>query len=211
MNPIFTTVCLALMSIATAWAQGDGMTSQNLKTSNDSTTMPKKILVTFFSHTGENYAVGHIDKGNTHIVAEMIAAETGGTLFEIVPASPYPEAYDDCVDVAKKEKDTGARPAIATDTAVEDYDVIFIGFPNWWGDMPMAVYTFAERHAWTGRTVLPFCTHEGSGLGSIPRRIAATCAGATLGDGLAIRGATAQNRRDDTRRAVRKWLDKLGF
>lgn len=106
----------------------------------------KKVLVAFFSRTGENYATGYIEKGNTHIVAEMIAEETGGTLFHIEPVTPYPEDYTECIQVAKKEKNENARPAVKADIKTEDYDMIFNGYPNWWGDMPMAVYTFIGKH-----------------------------------------------------------------
>lgn len=171
----------------------------------------EKVLVAFFSHTGENYAVGNIAKGNTHIVAEMIAEATGGKLFEIVPENEYPEAYDACVDVAKKEKEAGARPAVKTDIAVEDYDVVFVGYPNWWSDMPMAVYTFIEKHSWSGKTVVPFCTNEGSGLSGTERSIAAACKGAKVAKGLSMKGSVAQNERDRAKKAVGQWLDQLGL
>ncbi len=169
----------------------------------------KKVLVTFFSHTGENYAVGHIVKGNTHIIADMIAEKTGGKLFEIVPVKEYPKAYNACVDVAKREKEAGARPAIKEDIVVEEYDVVFIGYPNWWGDMPMAVYTFIEKHRWAGKTVIPFCTHEGSGLSGTEKYIANVCKGAQVENGLAVRGATAQNNQEQARQAVAQWLERL--
>lgn len=176
-----------------------------------SMTTGKKVLVTFFSHTGENYTVGNITKGNTHIIAEMIAEATGGKLFEIVPVKEYPKTYDACVDVAKKEKEAGARPAVKADIAVEDYDVVFIGYPNWWGDMPMVVYTFIEKHRWAGKTVIPFCTHEGSGLSNTEKYIADACKSATVEKGLAVKGATAQNKQEQARKAVDQWLERLGF
>ena len=166
----------------------------------------KKVLVAFFSHTGENYAVGNITKGNTHIVAEMIAEATGGRLFEIVPVKEYPKTYNACVEVAKKEKAAGARPAVKDDIAVEDYEVVFIGYPNWWGDMPMAVYTFIEKHRWTGKTVIPFCTHEGSGLSHTEKNIADACKGAAVEKGLAVKGSTAQNEQETAKQAVIQWL-----
>lgn len=169
----------------------------------------KKVLVAFFSRTGENYAVGHIEKGNTHIVAEMIAEETGGTLFQIEPVMPYPDDYDECVDIAKKELETNARPAVKNNIAVEDYDIIFIGYPNWWGDMPMAVYTFIEKHDWNGKTVVPFCTHEGSGLSGTESRLKSACKGASVQKGLAVRGATAQNSREQARKTVENWLERV--
>ena len=166
----------------------------------------EKVLVAYFSRTGENYAVGNITKGNTHIVAEMIADVTGGKLFEIVPVKGYPNDYNACVDVAKQEKEQKARPAIKNDIAVENYDVIFIGYPNWWGDMPMPVYTFIEKHHWQGKTVIPFCTHEGSGLSGTEKYIATVCKGATVKKGFAIKGSTAQNKQEQTRKAVVAWL-----
>lgn len=169
----------------------------------------KKILVAFFSRAGENYVVGHIEKGNTHIIAEMIAAETGGDLFHIRPVTPYPDDYTECTEVAKRELNAHARPAIQGDAAVEDYDIIFIGYPNWWGDMPMPVYTFIEKHDWQGKTVIPFCTHEGSGLSATENKLKSACKGATVLKGLAVRGATAQNKRDQARQSVKNWLSKL--
>ncbi len=169
----------------------------------------KKTLVAFFSRAGENYAVGHIEKGNTHIIAEMIAKETGGELFHIQPATPYPDDYKECVELANRELEAHARPAIQGDAAVEDYDVIFLGYPNWWGDMPMAVYTFIEKHDWQGKTVIPFCTHEGSGLGGTENRLKSACKGSTVLNGLAVRGATAQNKQEQALQSVKNWLDKL--
>lgn len=169
----------------------------------------KKTLVAFFSRAGENYAVGHIEKGNTHIVAEMIAAETGGDLFHIEPVTPYPDDYTECTEVAKRELNVKARPAIKGDVKAEDYDIIFIGYPNWWGDMPMPVYTFLEKHGWQGKTVIPFCTHEGSGLSGTENKLKAACQGATVQKGLAVRGATAQNNREQARQSVKNWLETM--
>lgn len=129
------------------------------------------MLVVFFSRTGENYAVGNIEKGNTHIVAEIIAKEIGGKLFRIETVKPYPDEYKACVEVAKAEKENNTRPEVKGDVKVENYDIIFLGYPNWWGDMPMAVYTFIEKHNWNGKTVVPFCTHEGSGLSGTERKL----------------------------------------
>lgn len=171
----------------------------------------KKVLVAFFSRVGENYTVGSIEKGNTHILAEIIAADTGGTLFRIEPVIPYPEDYEECTLTAKAEIIAKARPAIKGDAPVEDFDVIFVGYPNWWGDMPMPVYTFIEGHRWQGKTVVPFCTHEGSGLSDTEYKLARACEGAELLEGLAMRGYTVQNSQTETRRYVACWLEKLGF
>lgn len=171
----------------------------------------KKILIAFFSRAGENYAVGNIEKGNTHIIAEMIAEETGGTLFRIEPATPYPEDYAECTEVAKKERDNRSRPAVKNDIAAENYDVIFVGYPNWWGDMPMPVYTFIEKHDWRDKTVIPFCTHEGSGLSDTEHKLKEACKGASVPEGLAVRGATAQKSREQARRSTKIWLNNLNY
>ena len=186
----------------TAHAQGNTSQTTDIKKS-------KKMLVVFFSRTGENYAVGNIEKGNTHIIAKMIAKETGSKLFQIETVKPYPDEYKACVDVAKTEKENNARPEVKSDIAVEDYDVIFLGFPNWWGDMPMAVYTFIEKHDWNGKTVVPFCTHEGSGLSGTERKLKDVCKGSTISKGLAVRGTTAQNSLSQARQSVEKWLKSV--
>lgn len=173
-----------------------------------------KKLVVFFSHTGENYNVGYIEKGNTHIIADMIADATGADRFEIVPEKGYPkESYDECIEIAKRELQQHARPAVKGDIAIEDYDVIFIGYPEWWGEPPMCVYTFIDKHDWTGKTVIPFVTHEGSGMGSTDRKIAAACkdADVAIGKGLAIEGKVAQEDSPEARERVDKWLEGLGF
>ncbi|MDE6642662.1 MAG: NAD(P)H-dependent oxidoreductase [Muribaculaceae bacterium] len=172
----------------------------------------KKIVV-FFSHTGENYNVGVIEKGNTHIVADMIADATGAETFEIVPEKAYPFNYNECIDLAKKELQADARPAIKNDVNIEDYDVIFLGYPNWWGNPPMCVYSFIEKHNWAGKTVIPFITHEGSGMGGTDRKIAAACEGANtlVGKGLAIQGKVAQERQENARQNVNRWINGLGL
>lgn len=205
-NIILSTLGLLMLALPTASSAQNDKQNENRDMKAD-----KKVLVVFFSHTGENYGVGNITKGNTCIVAEMIAEATGGKLFEIVPVQKYPTTYDACVDSAKKEKSAGARPAIEGDIAVEEYDTVFIGYPNWWGDMPMPVYTFIERHDWQGKNVIPFCTHEGSGLSNTEKYIAEACKGATVGKGLAMRGTTAQNSREQAKKSVLAWLERAGF
>ena len=171
----------------------------------------KKILVAFFLRTGENYAVGHIEQGNTHIVAELIASATGGTLFRIEPATPYPDDYRACTEVAQREKRSKSRPALVGDIAAEEFDVIFLGYPNWWGDLPMCVYTFLEQHDWQGKVVIPFCTHEGSGLSDTENLLREACRGASVLNGLAVRGSVAQNEREKVREQVLEWLKRLKY
>lgn len=201
MKNVISVLMILCACAFTSHALGNTFQTTDMKNS-------KKVLVVFFSRTGENYAVGNIEKGNTHIVAEMIAKETGGKLFQIETVNPYPDEYKACVEVAKAEKESNARPGIKGNVKVEDYDVIFLGYPNWWGDMPMAVYTFIEKHNWNGKTVVPFCTHEGSGLSGTERKLKDACKGATVSEGLAIKGTTAQNSQPQALKTVQTWLLK---
>ena len=171
-----------------------------------------KAIVVYFSHTGENYSVGVIKEGNTAKVAKVIAAKTGADIFEIKEAKPYPQSYDECIDVAKKELRDKARPEIAGDLPdLTGYQVVYLGYPNWWGDCPMVVYTFLEKSKIEGKTILPFCTHEGSGLGSTAKNIQKAFPGAKVElNGLSLRGATAQKDAKATEEAVDKWLKTLG-
>ena len=124
----------------------------------------KNILVAYFSRADENYNVGTIDVGNTQIVAEYIASEVGADSFHIETVTPYPADYDDCCDVAKQELADKARPEIQGGIDnMEQYDIVFLGYPIWWGDMPMAVYTFMDSYDFSDKVVIPFNTHEGSG------------------------------------------------
>ncbi len=178
------------------------------ETTNQENMKEKKTLVAFFSRADENYNVGYIKKGNTQKIAEVIAAETGADTFHIETVKPYPAAYNPCIEQAKEELRANARPAVKGDVKVEDYDVIFIGYPNWWGEPPMALYTFLEKHSWQGKTIIPFITHEGSGFGGTDRRVAAACEGATALKGLAVQGKVAQQGADAT---VKNWLKGLGY
>lgn len=169
------------------------------------------ILVLYFSHTGENYNVGVIDEGNTAIIAKMVAERTGADLFEIVPVEPYPEGYDECCDVALAEKNAGARPAVEAMPDISGYSTVFLGFPCWWGDLPMPVYTVIENLDWNGKTVCPFNTHEGSGEAGMFSTVEAVCGGSTVTAGLTMRGQDAQNDREGTQAAVDAWLGELGL
>ena len=170
------------------------------------------MLVTYFSHAGENYSVGVVEEGNTSKLAKVIAEQTGADLFEIVPVVDYPHSYDECLEVATAEQREGARPEYVGDVENWDqYDTIFIGYPIWWGEIPNIVYTFMENHDFAGKTVIPFNTHEGSGQSHSQRDIESTLPDATVLQGLAVRGATAQNDADATAKAVSDWLDGLGM
>jgi len=172
----------------------------------------KNILVAYFSRADENYNVGTIDKGNTQIVAEYIADEVGADSFHIETVTPYPADYDDCCDVAKQELADKARPEIHGGVEnMEQYDIVFLGYPIWWGDMPMAVYTFMDSYDFSDKVVIPFNTHEGSGESGTYSAIGSYLPNAQVLDGMAIQGKTAQEFNSDTQQSVRDWLDGLGF
>lgn len=169
------------------------------------------MLVAYFSLAGEQYGVGVIEEGNTSIIAHMIAEQTGADLFEIEAVTPYPTSHSELLEVSQQEMADNARPEIAgTVDNMEDYDTIFIGYPNWWGDMPMIVYNFLESYDLSGKTIVPFCTHGGSGLSNTESTIA-DITGGTMKDGFAIPGTTAQNDRDTARSEVTEWLKEGGF
>ena len=136
-----------------------------------------RTLVIYFSRTGEQYTVGVIDKGNTAIVAEMIAEETGADLFEVLPVDDhYPMTYNELTDVAKQEQNDKARPAYAGELPdLSGYDTVFIGAPVWWGDWPMIMYTLFENNDFSGKKLVPFSTHEGSGLSGFDKKLASAC------------------------------------
>ncbi len=171
----------------------------------------KKCLIAYFSHAGMNYASGKIvdlPVGNTQRAAEMICRFTGGDLFHIRTAAVYPYDYQEVVKIAKKEKADNARPALEKDIAnLDDYDVIFLGYPNWCGTMPMVLWTFLENHDFSGKTIYPFCTHEGSGVGHSLEDIHALCPQVKLGKSLALLGTTIEDAEDDIRRWIRDVAD----
>ena len=159
-----------------------------------------KVLVAYFSHSG-----------NTRAMARQIAEATGGDLFEIVPAAAYPAEYGAVVDQAKKEIGSGVRPALKGRLPdVGAYDVIFVGSPCWWSTVAPPVATFLADCDWAGKTVVPFMTHEGSGMGHSEADIRRLCPRSTVPDGLAVRGSAVRNSKDEVGRWVRARL-KNGF
>ena len=189
-----------------ATTSSDASQPSATSTASASSATASDSLVVYFSHIGENYNVGYIEEGNTAIVAKMIAEKSGADLFELVPIEAYPEGYDECCDVALAEQDEGARPAFEGDVDIAPYKTIYLGYPIWWGDLPMCLYTFLEAHDWAGKVIRPFCTHAGSGLADTVDEIQSTCSGASVEQGLAIVGKTAQNSRDEARSTVEAWL-----
>jgi flavodoxin len=165
-------------------------------------------LIVYYSRKGENYwngSIKNLSKGNTEIVAEMIADMTGSDLFKVEPQKTYPDDYYACIEEAKQELSSNARPELKQYPSLDGYDTIFVGYPNWWGTMPMAMFTFLERYDLTGKRILPFCTNEGSGMGSSERDLKKVCKGSTVEPGLSIHGAEAA----DSRQKVEAWVRKL--
>ena len=165
-------------------------------------------LVIYFSRSGENYFGGelkNIEKGNTEVIAEYIQEFTGADLFKVESANEYPDDYMKCIDVAKKEQQADARPEIKeTLESIDEYDTIYIGFPNWWGTLPMPMFTQLEPLDFSGKTVKAFVTHEGSGFGSAQKDIAKLCKGAEIKNGLSIPGANVYNAKD----TVESWVNE---
>lgn len=156
-----------------------------------------KTLIAYFSRKGANYVNGSITNlpvGNTDAAAKMAQEAVGGDLFEIKAVKTYPADYTETTKVAQSELRQNARPELAAHVEnMHEYDTIILGYPNWWGTMPMAVYTFLEEYDFTGKTILPYCTHEGSGLSGSERDIKRLCPTANVGKGLAIHGGSVNS------------------
>jgi flavodoxin len=176
---------------------------------NNREVVKMKKLVVFYSRADENYFGGQyrfVKVGNTEKVAAMIADMTGAERFKIRQAVPYSENYRTCVEEAKRDWQAKARPELAElPKDLDAYDEIYLGYPNYCGTMPMAVYTFLESFDFSGKTIHPFCTHEGSGLSGTVNDIEKICNGAVVTKGLAIHGSSAE----DAEPLVRDWLRTL--
>lgn len=165
-------------------------------------------LVIYFSRSGENYFGGelkNIEKGNTEVIAEYIQEFTGAELFKVEATVDYPEDYMECIAAAKKELEDDARPEIKQSLDdISAYDTIYIGFPNWWGTLPMPMFTQLEQLDFTAKTVKPFVTHEGSGFGNSEKDLEKLCKGSKIKRGLSIPGAEVYDVKD----MVKSWIDE---
>lgn len=167
-----------------------------------------KILIVYFSRTGYNYPNQWLEIGHTARVAGYIADLTGGERFEIVPVVPYPDDYQETVAIAREEYDNNARPAIKNKIENMDvYETIFIGGPIWNGAMPMIIRTFYESYNLSGKTLVPFTTHAGSGLGDSEQLARSYYPDNTILGGLAVQGTNSVNARGD----VEAWLKRIGI
>lgn len=156
-----------------------------------------KALVLYFSQSG-----------NTETVANFIHDAVGGDIVKLETEQTYPSDYNELVDYAQEEQRRNDRPSLKTKMDnIEEYDVIFLGYPNWWGDMPMPLYTFLDEYDLSGKTIAPFITHGGSGLSGTPNKIKQEEPNATVTEGLAISGSSASS----SKSTVENWLSKIGF
>lgn len=171
----------------------------------------KAILIAYFSRSGNNYVNGSIVNlpvGNTEVAAKKIQEMTGGDLFKINPVNKYSEDYNTCTEEAQHELRANVRPELAEKLdSMNGFETIILGYPNWWGTMPMPVWTFLESYDFSGKTILPLCTHEGSGMGTSERDIKKLCPDAKLHKGLAIRGGSVKSAGKD----FEAWLNKSGL
>ena len=170
-----------------------------------------KTLTAFFSRADENYfggAMRYIETGNTEVAAGLVNELIGSDMFKIEMSEPYSPVYLTCIDEAKKDLREGRRPELVRfPDSIDQYDTIVLGYPNYWGTIPMAVVTFLEKFDFTGKTILPFCTNEGSGMGSSESDIKKYAKGADVKDGLSINGSRAA----DSKPALEKWLKANGI
>ena len=170
-----------------------------------------KAIIIFFSRAGENYNVGTVDVGNTEMIVNYLKQVTNITSFKINPETDYPTNYQQMVTLAQNEKSSNARPSIKDPlTDISKYDTILLGYPIWHGDLPNIVMTQLEMLDFEGKTIYPFNTHEGSGLGRSISDIKNSAPKADVKDGFALRGTDA--RKEDSHESIRNWLsDRLGI
>lgn len=217
MRTLLTILMTTMMLLLTACGGGNAQTGADTSAQKETQTTTsarsdQRVLVAYFSRADENTGgVGYIEKGNTKILAEMIAERMHGDIFEIKTVKPYPKEYRPATEAAKQEKEENARPEIVGELPdLSKYDVVFLGYPIWWSDMPMPVYTFLDRENFAGKIILPFCTHEGSGLSDTQRSIADVTK-ADVREGFALQGHIAQKSPEEARTALYEWMSKQGY
>ncbi len=184
-----------------------GEAKVNKPAASQSQAEPGKALVVYFSHVGENYSVGNIEVGNTKIVADYISEVTGADQFEIKTSKYDGMAYKPLCDLAKEEQQNGELPPFEDSVDVSKYNTVFIGGPVWWGTWPQVMFTFFKQYDLNGKTIVPFTTHEGSGLGSCVKDLKKAYPNATFLNGFSIYGHDVRDGKD----RVEKWLKKLGY
>ncbi len=167
-----------------------------------------KVLIVFFSHAGENYSVGNIKEGNTKLVADEIQSVTGGDVFEIVADKDYDMPYEPLTRLAQEEARNGELPSFKGEVKdIQQYDTVFIGGPVWWGTYPRVMFTFFGKYDLNGKTIVPFTTHEGSGLGSVVSDLKKLYPKATVTGAFSMYGHEVRSGKDK----IDKWLKGLGY
>ena len=165
----------------------------------------KKSLIIYFSRADENYFGGemrYVDKGNTEVIAEYIKDIVGADMFKVEPLNPYPKDYMECIEEAKVRTRERNAPIKEKVPDISSYEVIYVGSPIYWGGMPEELFTALKGLDYSGKTIRPFTTHEGSGLSGVPRQLKETCVGAEVLDGLAIVGSQVKN----SKQKVEDWI-----
>jgi flavodoxin len=211
------TITLTFCTFIVAMACGsnepdvDGTTGATEQTGGDEETAKGKKLVIYFSRADENWQVGYVERGNTAIMVDYIKELADVEVFEIVPEVAYPAAYNECISYVNDiEIPQNLRPAYKSDISnLSDYETVFIGGPIWWGRPPMLFRTFFEKHPeLDGKTIIPFGTHGGSGVGSYATLIKEYFHNATVLESLGIAGVSIRDA--SSRQTVENWLKKLG-
>ena len=204
------TAVVALLTATACNGNVNKAVNSDSKPNMDMVTDSSKTLIVYFSKRGVNYKQGVIDKGNTEVVAEYIEEMTGADVFRIIPDKEYEKIqdYDELVELTRIEHENDERPTFKGKiNDIGKYDTIFIGSPIWWYTFPQVMYTFLDSYDLNGKTIIPFTTHEGSGLADVVEVLRGYYPDATVAEGLAIRGRDAVKSKEK----VVRWLEKTGF
>ena len=219
MKKILSLLLSMTLVFSLAACSGGGATSSEGGTSEPSSQTPSESEAPSNSETPEESAepteetggtlIAYFSwSGNTEQMAQMIQTETGGDLFEIEPATPYTDDYNTLLDVAQQEQANNARPELASQVENWDsYDVVFVGYSDWWSDAPMLIYSFLEAYAWEGKTLVPFCTSGGSGFGRSLDKLPDSAPGANILEGLHVSGS----RVDGSSEEIAAWIGGLNL
>lgn len=219
MKKILSLLLSMTLVFSLAACSGGGATSSEGGTSEPSSQTPSESEAPSNSETPEESAepteetggtlIAYFSwSGNTEQMAQMIQTETGGDLFEIEPATPYTDDYNTLLDVAQQEQANNARPELASQVENWDsYDVVFVGYPDWWSDTPMLIYSFLEAYDWEGKTLVPFCTSGGSGFGRSLDKLPDSAPGANILEGLHVSGS----RVDGSSEEIAAWIGGLNL